>query len=218
MRIVVFGLGDLSRVAWYCLTHDSGHQVSAFTIDRGYLDRKEHMRLPVVAFEEVESVFPPDTYGMFVPIGPRVANRLRAERYAQAKRKGYTCPTYLSSRASTWPDLQIGENTLIYEGSVIQPFSTIGNNVVVRQGVSISHDAKIGDHCFLASHVVLGGNVTLAERCFVGMNATIRDGVTVAEGCMIAAGSLVTTDTVANTVYAGNPARRRRLPPERFLK
>jgi sugar O-acyltransferase (sialic acid O-acetyltransferase NeuD family) len=218
MRVIVFGLGELSSVAWYCLTHDSTHQVSAFTVDAGYIDRKEHEGLPVVAFEEVERFFPPDTHGMFVPIGARAANRFRAERYAQAKGKGYSCPTYVSTRASTWPDLQIGENTVVYEGSAIQPFSRIGNNVVVRQGVSISHHARIGDHCFLANHAVLGGNVTVAERCFVGMNATIRDGVTVAEGCMIAAGSLVTTDTAPDSVYAGNPARRRRLAPERFIK
>jgi hypothetical protein len=52
----------------------------------------------------------------------------------------------------------------------------------------------------------------------VGLNATIRDNVTVAAGCMIAAGSLVTADTVADTVYAGSPARPRRLDPARFFK
>jgi sugar O-acyltransferase (sialic acid O-acetyltransferase NeuD family) len=218
MRVVVFGLGELSSVAWYCLTHDSGYRVTAFTVDASHLDRKEHAGLPVVAFEEVERLFPPDTHGMVVPIGARAANRLRAERYARARQKGYTCPAYVSTRASTWPDLQIGENTFVYEGTTIQPFSRIGNNVILRQGVSVSHHAQIGNHCFLAGRAALGGNVTLAERCFIGMNATIRDGVTVAEGCMIAAGSLVTADTVAHTVYAGSPARRRRLPPERFIK
>ena len=218
MRLVVFGLGELSSVAWYCLTNDSPHDVSAFTVDGAYLDRKEHLGLPVVAFEEVERAFPPDAYGMLLPMGARAANRFRAERYRYARQKGYTCPTYVSSRALTWPDLRVGANTIIYEGSAVQPFSHIGNDVVIRHGVSISHHARIGDHCFLASDAVLGGNVTLGERCFIGLNATIRDGVTIAEGCMIAAASLVTADTIADTVYAGSPARPRRLSAARFFK
>jgi sugar O-acyltransferase (sialic acid O-acetyltransferase NeuD family) len=218
MRLVVFGLNSLSDVAWYCLTHDSPHEVSAFTVDGRFVDREEHLGLPVVAFEDVDGAFPPDAYGMVLPIGARAANRLRAERYAQATEKGYTCPTYVSSRAMTWPDLQLGANTLIYDGAAVQPFSQIGNDVVVRQGASISHHGRIGDHCFLASHAVIGGNVTLGERCFIGLNAAVRDGVTVAAGCMIAAGSLVTADTIADTVYAGNPARPRRLSPAHFIK
>lgn len=218
MRVVIFGLSQFASLAWYCLTHDSPHEIAAFTVDGAYADRKEHMGVPVVAFEEIETLFPPDAYGMLLPLGARAANGLRAERFERARQKGYACPTYVSSRALTWPDLEIGENSFVYEGSAIQPFSRIGRNVIVRQGVSISHHVQVGDHCFLANHAVLGGGVTLAERCFVGLNATVRDGITVAEGCMIAAGALVTADTVANGVYAGSPARRRRVPTDRFFR
>ncbi len=218
MRVVIFGLGELSSLAWYCLTHDSPHEIVAFSVDGAYLDRKAHMGLPVVAFEDLQQSFPPDTYAMLVPIGARAANRFRAERYEQARQKGYSFPTYVSSRALTWPDLEIGENSMIYEGSAVQPFSRIGKNVIVRQGVGISHHAQVGDHCFLANHAVFGGGVTLGDRCFVGLNATVRDGVSVAEGCMIAASALVTADTLADGVYAGSPARRRRTPADRFFR
>ena len=217
MRVVMFGLGQLSSLAWYCLTHDSPHEIVAFTVDGAYMDRAEFEGLPVVAFEDVENRFPPGDYAMLVPIGARAANGLRADKYGEARQKGYSFPSYVSSRALTWPDLVIGENSLIYEGAVIQPFCHIGNNVVVRHGVAVSHHGHIGEHCFLANHAVLGGGVVLEERCFVGLNATICDGITVARGCMIAAGALVTDDTTENGVYAGSPARRRGVPTDRFF-
>ena len=139
MQVVMFGLGQLSSLAWYCLTHDSPHEIVAFTVDGAYMDRAEFEGLPVVAFEDVENRFPPGDYAMLVPIGARAANGLRADKYREARQKGYSFPSYVSSRALTWPDLVIGENSLIYEGAVIQPFCHIGNNVVVRHGVAVSH-------------------------------------------------------------------------------
>ena len=69
MRVVMFGLGQLSSLAWYCLTHDSPHEIVAFTVDGAYMDRAEFEGLPVVAFEDVENRFPPGDYAMLVPIG-----------------------------------------------------------------------------------------------------------------------------------------------------
>ena len=50
------------------LTHDSPHEVAAFTVDRDYLQGTEHRGLPVVAFEDVEERYPPGEFEMFVPI------------------------------------------------------------------------------------------------------------------------------------------------------
>jgi sugar O-acyltransferase (sialic acid O-acetyltransferase NeuD family) len=134
-------------------------------------------------------------------------NRLREERCLDALRKGYTLGSYVSSRALTWPDLAIGGNVMIHDGVIIQPFATIGSNTILRSGCHISHHVKVGDHCFLAPCAVLGGNVSVGARSFIGLNAVIRSGLSIAEGCFIAAGAVVTTDTVADGVYRGAPAR-----------
>ena len=41
---------------------------------------------------------------LLVPIGARAANGLRADKYKVARQKGYSFPTYVSSRALTWPE------------------------------------------------------------------------------------------------------------------
>lgn len=216
MKIVLFGDGRFASLAWYCLTHDSPYEVAGFTVDKAYLRQDEVHGLPCVDFETVEARFPPSEHQMLLPVGAREMNGLRMRRYAAAQEKGYAFATYVSSRAITWPDLTIGENSMIYEGTVVQPFARIGINTIVRSGCHISHHVTIGDHCFVAAGACFGGGASVKPRCFVGLNATIRDGVTIAEGCFIAAGALVAADTEPDGLYMGVPARRSERPAGRL--
>lgn len=52
--------------------------------------------------------------------------------------------------------------------------------------------------------------ITVGEGAWVGMGCTILGGVTIGEGVILAAGSVVTTDCAANSLYAGVPARLKR--------
>ena len=136
-------------------------------------------------------------------------NRLRAERFAQGKAMGYRFASYIASGARLWPNLAVGEGCMIFEGAVVEPFSSIGRNSVLRAGVHVSHDGRIGDHCFLAPRVVLAGGCTVEAFSFLGVNSTLRDGVTVAKRSMVAAGAVVTASTDPGGLYVGVPARRK---------
>jgi sugar O-acyltransferase (sialic acid O-acetyltransferase NeuD family) len=208
MKVVIFGADKFASLAWYCLTHDSPHDVVGFTVNEAYLKSATHHDLPVIPFERLEETFAPGEHSMLVHLGGVDANRLRTARYGEAKEKGYDFITYVSSRAETWPDLTIGTNCAVYEGTVIQPFAKIGDDVIIRSSVHVSHHGRIEDHCFIAAGVCLGGGVTIRERTFVGLNATIRDGVTIAPGCVIAAGAVVSKDTEPDGLYGGVPAKR----------
>jgi sugar O-acyltransferase (sialic acid O-acetyltransferase NeuD family) len=140
---------------------------------------------------------------MFVPISYKNVNKLRAEKYHQAKAKGYRLISYVCSKAVTWPGLVVGDNCFIFESNVIQPYVEIGNNVILWSGNHIGHHTKIGDHCFISSHVVVSGSVTIEPYCFFGVNSTIRDGITIARECVIGAGALILKDTKEKEIYAG---------------
>jgi len=215
-RVVIFGLGQLSSLAWYCLTHDSEFEVAAFTVEDAFLDRGELHGLPVASFERLEETHPPDTHSLLVPIGYRDINGARMRLYRAGKERGYRFPSYVSSRASVWPDLHLGENSMVFEQAVVQPFVSIGDDVIVRSGAHLSHHVSIGDHCFLAAHAVVAGGTTVGERCLIGANATVGDGLDIAPRCIIGAGALVLSDTTENGVYAGTPARRGRVPADRM--
>jgi sugar O-acyltransferase (sialic acid O-acetyltransferase NeuD family) len=211
-KVVVFGLADFSSLAWYVLTHDSHFEVVAFTADQDYLDKPFHHGLPVVPFESIAQYYPPDEVSLLIPLSMRELNRLRAERYASAKAAGYKLVSWVSSRALTWPDLQLGDNCMVYEGVIVQPFARIGNNCILRSGCNISHHAVIDDHVFIASGAVVAGGARVGERCFLGLGSVVRDGVTVAPRCLIGAGAVVTANTEPDSLYMGVPAKRQPLP------
>ena len=205
-KVVLFGNTEVAGLNHFFLSHDSPYEVAAFTVDRAYIGEDTHFGLPVVPFEEVESICPPDEYKMAIPLGFRRVNRFRAEKYSHAKAKGYELITYVSSKATTWPGLVVGDNCFISENCVIQPFVEIGNNVVIASGTIIGHHSVIKDHCFLASGVVVLGAVTIEPYCVLGANSTIKDGVTIARECIIGAGATIARSTQERGVYVDQPA------------
>lgn len=205
-KVVLFGNGELAGLFYYYLTYDSPYEVVGFTVDRDYMQEESLFGLPIVAFEDVQSIFPPDEYKMLVSIGYQQVNKLRAAKYYEAKEKGYELINYISSKAVTWPGLVVGDNCFIMENNVLQPFVEIGSNIIMAVSNVVAHHTVIKDHCFLASHVVVSGNVTVEPYCFLGANATLRDGIVIARECILGAGALILKNTQERGVYIGNPA------------
>ena len=207
-KVVVFGAGQGASLNYMVLTHDSPYQVEAFTVDRKYMKTAKLFGLPVVAFEEVESIYPPSEYKMSIFISYRKLNKIRAEKYDQAKSKGYQLINYISSRAVTFPDLTIGDNCFLFENASLGPFTTIGNNVFIGSGSLIGHNSIIKDHCFVGPCAVILGSTTIEPYCLIGANSTIRDGgVIIARECIISAGAVISQNTRERGVYIGNPAK-----------
>ena len=206
-KVIVFGVLDTAELAHYYLTHDSDHEVVAFTVNRQYIEHDNFHGLPVVAFEDVETIFPPSEYKFFAPMTGRNMNRNREAIYNHAKAKGYQFISYISSRATLFGN-EIGENCFILEDNTIQPFTTIGNNVVLWSGNHIGHHGQIKDHVFFTSHVVLSGHCVVESYSFFGVNSTIRDYTTIAQGTLVGMASAIMKETEEWGVYVGNPAKK----------
>jgi sugar O-acyltransferase (sialic acid O-acetyltransferase NeuD family) len=201
-QVAIFGTGDFARIAEVYLRHDSDFDVVAFTVDREYLGNERLNGLPVIPFETLADAYPPSQCSMFVAIGFRGVNKARAEVYKRCKERGYELVTYISSRATHWDDLEIGDNCFVFEDNVIQPNVRIGADVILWSGNHVGHDSEIGDHCFIASHAVISGNVQIGPYCFVGVNATLRDGISVGPECVIGASALIMRDAEPGGVFS----------------
>jgi len=207
-KIIIFGVLDTAELAHYYLTHDSDHEIVAFTINRQYIDQESFKGLPVVAFEDVETLFPPAEHSFFAPMTGRNMNRNREAIYHEAKAKGYQFISYISSKATIFDKSVIGENCFILEDNTIQPFTTVGNNVVMWSGNHIGHHGQIKDHVFFTSHVVLSGHCVVEPYSFFGVNSTIRDYTTIAQGTLVGMASAITKETEEWGIYVGNPAKK----------
>jgi acetyltransferase-like isoleucine patch superfamily enzyme len=192
-KVVLFGVLDTAELAHYYLTHDSEHEVVAFTVNKEYLKDNVFKGLPVVPFEELPSYFPPDEFALFAPMTAKKMNTLREKIYLMGKEMGYSFITYVSSKATVCHN-EIGENCFILEDNTLQPFTKIGNNVVLWSGNHIGHHGIIRD---------------VGSYSFFGVNATIRDYTKIGEGTLVAMSSSITKDTVAWGVYMGSPAKVR---------
>jgi len=206
-KIVIFGTGDFAEVVHFYLTHDSPHEVVAFTANENVITEKELFGLPIVPFESIESTYSPTEFSMFVAVGYIKINKVRADICQQAKNKGYELITYVNSKVTKWEELDIGENCFIFENVVIQPFVKIGNDVIMWSGNHIGHHSVIGDHCFITSHVVVSGHVKIGPYCFLGVNSTIRDSITLGRECVIGAGAVILKDTKDKEVYTTEKAK-----------
>ena len=211
-KVVIFGIQDNAELAHYYLENDSPHEVVAFCVNREYLPDPAVFRgLPIVAFEDVESSYPPSEFDFFAPLAPNAMNRNRERIYNEIKAKAYRLISYVSSKASIF-DNEIGDNCFILEDNTIQPFTKIGNNVMLWSGNHIGHHGVIRDHVTFTSHVVMSGHCDIGSYSFFGVNSTIRNGIRIAEGSFIAMAAAIVKDTEPWSVYKGNPAEKMTIP------
>lgn len=214
--MVIFGTGELAQLAHFYFTHDSPYKIVAFTVDGAWVKQDTFLGLPVIAFEELAPRYSPQKCDLFVAIGYTKLNGVRASKYEEAKALGYRLPSYISSRATHYDDLQVGDNSFVMEGNLIQPFVTIGNNVIIWSGSLISHHVQIGDHCFIAARAVVSGEVRIEPYCFVGVNATIREKIVLSRKTIIGAGALVLQSTEENQSYLGKASSKSGIPSSRM--
>lgn len=198
-KLVIYGTGLIAEVAAFYFERDSAYEVAAYTNAREFIAESTFNGKPIVAFEELASTHPPSEYCAFIALGYKNTNQVRQTRYLEAKAKGYSLATYVSSRA-TYYGTPVGDNCFILENNVIQPFVRIGNNVTLWSGNHIGHHSAIHDHVFISSHVVVSGGCDIGENCFLGVNSTLRDNIKLGRFVLVAAGATVMKDCEERTV------------------
>lgn len=204
-KLVIFGDSAFAEVAYEMFTHDTDYEVVAFTVSKEYMAKESLFGLPVVAYEDVATLYPPDSHEMYVALVYNTLNRNRARFYQDAKSKGYTLANYVSSKAFVWHNVEMGDNVFIFEDNTIQPFVKMGSNIVLWSGNHIGHHSVLGDHLFISSHVVVSGFCTVGDYCFMGVNSTVANNVNIGKDCLIGAACLIVKDTGDGKLFKGTP-------------
>ncbi|HEX3724031.1 MAG TPA: acetyltransferase, partial [Nitrolancea sp.] len=193
------------------------HEVVGYTVDDAYAQQSEFMGRPVIPFSRIEHELPPNEVRMFIPLGFQRMNALRAKKFDEAGKKGYSFASYVSSRICAVEYPQIGENCLILEANVFNYDVTIGNDVVIWSGNHVGDLCVIEDHVWISSHAVLSGEVTIGSHTFVGVNASVSNYVKIGPRSYIGACALITQDTAPDSVYVDKATPKLGIDSQRFL-
>lgn len=207
-KLVVYGVGETAQIIADYFKHDSPYEVVGFTVDSKYLTDKTVMGLPVVPFEEVATFYPPSDFEMFAAASFTKLNRIRTHMYLKGKSLGYTFASYVNSNAFIWHNVEIGENTFVFEENVLQFKVKIGNNVILWSGNHIGHQTVVEDNCFISSHVVISGFCNIGKNSFIGVNSSFNDEIVLGIDNVLGNGTVVVKNTEPGSIYVGNPAKR----------
>ncbi|MFN7221853.1 MAG: acetyltransferase [Burkholderiales bacterium] len=216
--IVIFGSGKIAEVLLYFFRHHSDFEVAALTVDRDYLPSERLHDLPVVAFDELPSRYPPSQFDMFVALGYQDMNSLREEKFNAAREAGYRLVSYVHPDAGLPTDCSFGENCFFMNQVQVHPCVRFGDNVFVWSGAIVGHHSVVGDNCWLTSGANVAGVVSMGKNCFLAINATIAHGVTLGAECFVGANALVVKSAEAGKAFLVEDTKPFRLTSRQFLR
>lgn len=121
------------------------------------------------------------------------------------------------------PGAVIGRECNICAQVLIENDVRVGDRVTVKSGVQLWDGVTLEDDVFIGPNVTFTNDLIPRSKVYperfartwiekgasIGANATIVAGHTVGRYALVGAGSVVTCDIPANTVWYGNPAKHR---------
>lgn len=207
-KLIIYGIGETAEIVADYFINDSDYEVVAFVVDEEYKTIKALLGKPVVNFEEVSKIYSPENHEMFAAASFGKLNTIRQLMYEKGKKLGYRFASYVNSKAFVWHNVEIGENSFVFEENVLQYKVKIGNNVILWSGNHIGHQSVIEDNCFISSHVVISGFCNIGRNSFIGVNTSFNDEINFGKYGITGNGTIIVKNTEEGSIYVGNPAKK----------
>ena len=218
IKVIIFGIGEISQIAHHYLQEDERYEVCGFTMDNEFIEEKKFKNLSIIPYHLIEQKFPADKFKLFIPLGYAQVNKLREKKFIEARNKGYDFISYIHPKANISSNANIGKNCFIFEDNTIQPYVTIEDNCILWSGNHIGHHSTIKANCFITSHVVISGGCEIGENTFIGVNATLRNHIKVGKSNVIGASALILNNTEDNKVFMEKGTEASKVPSDRLRK
>ncbi|MCL4399163.1 gamma carbonic anhydrase family protein [Candidatus Parvarchaeota archaeon] len=106
---------------------------------------------------------------------------------------------YISDSAEIIGDVSIGENSSVWNGSVLRGdmnYIRIGKNTNVQDrsvlhGTAGKYPTVVGDNVSIGHGAIVHG-CSIGDNCLIGMGSIILEGAEIGDWCIIGAGAVVT--------------------------
>ncbi len=198
-KIIIYGIGKFPQLLSIYL--QDKFDIVGYTVEKEYLSQNQFLEKPVIAFEDIEKEYNPKEFSCFVAIGYSYINKLRERIVKEVKAKKYNLVSYVHPSSIIAKDVEIKENTFIFENVTIQPFTKLEENLIIWSNATICHDTIIEKNCFIGANSCINGFVKIGQNSFIGANSTIRNNISIGKFNIIGAGCTILENTENNKVY-----------------
>jgi sugar O-acyltransferase (sialic acid O-acetyltransferase NeuD family) len=108
------------------------------------------------------------------------------------------------------PSVKLGQGSVVFAKSVIQPDACIGDHVIINTAVIVEHDSHVGSFSHLCPGSKLAGNVMIEKGVLLGLGSNVIPGKRIGHYTVVGAGSTVIDDIKSDCVVVGSPAKIKR--------
>ncbi|MGE5558466.1 MAG: acetyltransferase [Bacillota bacterium] len=198
--IVIIGAGGHAKVVLSTLL-EAGFNVLGFLDDDCRKHSEEISGFPVLGAGDI--LYEKKYLQAVIAIGDNRFRKEITEKYDGC------CQwvTAIHPQAYVHGSVKMGNGTVVFAKSVIQPDAIIGNHVIVNTGATIDHDCNIENFVHIAPGANLAGNVRIGQGTLIGIGSVIIPGIEVGKWSTIGAGSTVITDVPDESTFVGVPAK-----------
>jgi acetyltransferase-like isoleucine patch superfamily enzyme len=188
-----------------------------YTADKDFCKSSTFNGLPLVAWEDLEQHYPPEQVKILGPISYREANKFRRDRFIEGKKRGYSFYTFIHPSCHIYTK-EIGENVIMLEGNIAQPFSKIGDNCMLGSNNHIGHHSTLKAHGCMCGRVAIAGNTMVEEGVFWATRSTAIDNITIGAWSIITAGCVASEDIPENSILIRQKDKVLKNVAKRFAK
>ena len=206
MKLIIYGIGEFAKLVRYYFEYETEYEVVAYCLDEQYMKNNIFDNLPIVSFDSLENEYSNSFYQIFIAVGYKNM-RARKALFESVQKKNYTMASFISKSVLKDPSVQIGENCLVLQGVILEPFCNIEANTFINSGVTVCHHAKVSKHCFIAAKTLIGGYTTIGENSFLGFSSVVLQKLNLSAETLLGAGAVCVSHTTPYSMYIGSPAK-----------
>ena len=139
----------------------------------------------------------------------QIKNSLTRENiFNSLKSKHADLPSIIAHTAYVSNNAHIKEGSIIHHKAFVNSNVIIGHNCIINTSAIIEHDCFVDSNCHISTNATINGNCSINRNSFIGSNSVVSNGVCVEAFNIIGAGSVIISNTLPNSIYVRNPARK----------
>lgn len=204
MKTIIIGAGGHARVVYEICQHDFNIRVDAFIDNTTRGSDEEIMGIPVDGpHSVVEGYIDRGVQGVIIAVGD---NDIRRGHFDKFVEMGLTPVNAVHHNAHISPSAVLESGIVVQSSAEVMTNVEVGDNSIINTGVIVEHETTIGNHVHIGPGTTIAGRVDIGDGAFIGMGCDVKEHVTVGEGAVVGAGSVVLEDVPSNSMVAGLPA------------